>query len=76
METPLKTEADIDEEVDKLTKTIQTVAWQATPDRNDKGVKETCPVIVKQKIAEKRKARKRWQTTRSQHDKSILNKKN
>jgi hypothetical protein len=42
METPLKTEADIDEEVDRLTKTIQTAAWQATPDRNQRIMPSYC----------------------------------
>ncbi|PNF19341.1 putative RNA-directed DNA polymerase from transposon X-element [Cryptotermes secundus] len=75
LETPLKTEADIDDEVERLTKAIQLAAWQATPDRNDKGIKKNSPIIVKQKIAEKRRARKRWQTTRTESDKSIYNKK-
>ena len=75
LETPLKTETDIDSEVERLTKIIQTAAWQATPDRNENCLKETCPIIVKQQIAEKRKARKRWQHTRSDSDRKIFNKK-
>jgi hypothetical protein len=56
LETPLKTNADIDVDVERLTKIILTAAWQATPDRNETSLKETCPVIVKQQIAEKKKS--------------------
>jgi hypothetical protein len=55
LETPLKTKADINADVERLTKIIQTAAWHATPDRNETSLKETCPVIVKQQIAEKEK---------------------
>jgi hypothetical protein len=40
-----------------MTKAIQQAAWQAAPNRNDQHSKEECPIIVKQKIAEKIKAR-------------------
>jgi hypothetical protein len=36
--------------------------------------KEEYPIIVKQKIAEEIKARKRWQLTRAPHDKQRYNK--
>jgi len=34
LEIPLKTEIDIEEAVENITKAIQKAAWQATPDRN------------------------------------------
>ena len=74
IDIPLKTAMDIETAVENLTKAIQTAAWQATPDQQHTHYKEECPVIVKQKIAEKRKARKRWQLTRAQPDKQNLNK--
>ena len=69
LEIPLKTETDIEETVENITKAIQKAAWQTTPDRNEQNSKEECPIIVKQKIAEKRKDRKRWQLTKAPQDK-------
>jgi hypothetical protein len=69
LKEPLKTEIDIEEAVENITKAIQNAAWQATPDRNEQYSTEECPIIVTQKIAEKRKARNRWQITRAPQDK-------
>jgi hypothetical protein len=44
---------------ENITKAIHNAAWKATPDGNKQNSMEECPVIVKQKIAGKRKARKR-----------------
>jgi phosphoglycolate phosphatase-like HAD superfamily hydrolase len=71
---PLKTEINIAEAVVNITKLIQNAAWQATPDSNDQTPAEECPLIIKQKLAEKRKARKRWQLTRAPKDKQRYNK--
>jgi len=35
LEIPLKTEIDIEEAVENITKAIQKAAWQETPDRNE-----------------------------------------
>jgi len=51
----LKTEIDIEEAVGNITKAIQKAAWQATPDRNEQNSKEERPIIVKQKIAGKKR---------------------
>jgi hypothetical protein len=59
LKIPIKTEIDIEEAVENITKAIKKAAWQATPDKNEQNSKEERPKIVKQKIAEKRKARKR-----------------
>jgi len=69
LEMPLKTEMDIEEAVENITKGIKKAAWKATPDRNEQNSKEERPIIVKQKIAEERKARKRWRLTRAPQDK-------
>jgi ribulose 1,5-bisphosphate carboxylase large subunit-like protein len=49
LEIPIKTEIDIEEAVENITKTIQKAAWQATPDRKEQNSKEERPIIVKQK---------------------------
>ena len=74
LEIPLQTEADIEEAVASLTATIQQAAWQATPHLQEQRTHESCPTLVKQKIAEKRKARKIWQLTRAPSDKRKYNK--
>jgi hypothetical protein len=56
---PLKTEIDTEETVENITKAIQKAAWQATPDSNDQTYTEESPILIKQKLAEKRKARKK-----------------
>jgi hypothetical protein len=71
---PLKTAMDIETAVEHLTKAIQTAAWEATPTQQHVPDKAGCPIIVKQMIAEKRKARKRWQSSRGQQDKQKFNK--
>ena len=72
--TPLKTEIDIEEAVENITKAIQNAAWQATPDSNDQTHREESPITIKQKLAYKRKARKRWQLIRAPQDKQCYNK--
>jgi uncharacterized protein (DUF3084 family) len=73
LEISLKTETDI-EAVENITKAIQKSAWQITPDRNEQNSKEECPITVKQKTAEKRKAPKRYQLTKAPQDKQRYNK--
>lgn len=70
----LKTETQIEHAVENLTKSIQTAAWLATPDRNATYINESCPVVVKEKIALKRKLRKQWRISRTAADKQKLNK--
>jgi hypothetical protein len=55
LEIPLKTEIDIEEAVENITIAIQHAEWQATPNRNEQDFKEECPIVVKQKVAEKKK---------------------
>ena len=66
---PLKTEIDIEEAVENITKAIPNAVWQATPDSNDQSYAEEPPIIIKWKLAEKRNGRKRWQLTRAPQDK-------
>ena len=74
LEIPLHSEADIEEAVASLTTAIQQAAWQATPHLQEKHAHEICPTLVKQKLAEKGKARKTWQLTRAPSDKQKYNK--
>ena len=55
----LKTEIDIEEAFENITEAIQNAAWQAIPDSNDQTYTEESPITIQQKLADKRKARKR-----------------
>ena len=71
---PLKTEIDIEEADEAVTKSIQNAAWQATPDSSDQTYTAELPTTIKQKLAEKRRARNRWQLTRAPQDKNTTTK--
>lgn len=70
---PLKSDDDISECVEHLIKVIQNASWNSTPQQSFNCTIKSSAEIRK-KIAEKRKSRKRWQTTKSPADKAILNK--
>nr|XP_012139058.1 PREDICTED: RNA-directed DNA polymerase from mobile element jockey-like [Megachile rotundata] len=67
-------EEDIDKAVQSLTKIIQTAAYQFTPQiKTDKNT-INYPLFIREKIAEKRNIRKRWQNYSHLDDKKKLNK--
>lgn len=70
---PLRTEEDLEKEVEKFNKDIQTTAWECTPviKRHLKGC--NYPQVIRELVAEKRKARRKWFQSRAPHDKTILN---
>ena len=70
---PLKTYENISDAVEHLVNTIQQSAWNSTPQYSYANIPK-CSIEIRNKISEKRKARKRWQTTKSPGDKTILNK--
>jgi hypothetical protein len=73
LKIPLKTEDDLEDAVHNFTTVLQQAAWQATPPIRKQHSQRECPDIVKQKLREKRAARKRWHHTRAQRDKQIYN---
>ena len=70
---PLRTEENINQGIDILNKIIQEAAKEATPIIKKYKLIENCPLIVKQKIAEKRKIRRSWQNCRSPNEKTKYN---
>lgn len=70
---PLKTEENLDVATRHLSEAIQRAAWKATPEARTPIVMDNCPISVQEKIAEKRKLRKRWHITRATSDKQRLN---
>ena len=73
---PLKTNRDIEEAVNKFTTVIQNAAWEATPKL---GIHASSlhtvnyPIHVKRLIAQKRRLRRIWYTTRNPVDKTNFN---
>lgn len=75
LKIPLKNEIDIDDATERLTQLIQDAAWEATPENTVGPSTNRYPDEIKQKIAEKRRARRRWQLSRNPWDKRSLNRK-
>lgn len=70
----LKTPQEIDLAVSQFIMAIQKAAWAATPSKENTKNVNNIPITVKEKIAEKRQLRKRWQNSRCVSDKTKLNK--
>lgn len=70
----LKSEEEINEAVENLTKAIQQAAWESTPELNMTTNTKDCSSKVKEALHEKRKLRKTWMTTKAPQDKARFNK--
>lgn len=70
---PLKTPSEINDAVQQLTVVIQEAAWSSTSTRISNEKYEEIPIIVRDKIAAKRKLRKIWQRSQAPGDKNKLN---
>lgn len=73
LDVPLKSEEDIDNAVDKLTRKIQEATWQSTPNTTSRTKTHDLPMAIKIAITEKRRLRRVWQYSRHPHDKGLLN---
>lgn len=73
LSVPLRTTEQLDEETENFMKIIQKAAWKNTPFITGKTRENNYPKEIRELIAEKRKARKRWQHTRAPTDKTSLN---
>lgn len=73
LSVPLKTKDQLDDEVEKLVVDLQQSAWNNTPTLKPKTPGLNYIKEVRDLVHEKRKARKKWQHTRSPDDKRVLN---
>jgi hypothetical protein len=73
LKIPLKTEAELEDAAHNFTTVLQQAAWQATSPIRKQHPQRECPEMVKQKLGEKRAARKRWQNIRAPQDKQTYN---
>lgn len=72
LDISLKTENEIENAIEHFNETIQFAAWNSTPKNSYNNVAKLS-AEVRNKLSEKRKARKTWQTTRLPADKTKLN---
>lgn len=72
----MKTEEDIDNATEYITKSIQTAAWLSTPPPrmvSKISVNQNVPHVIKEKILEKRRLRRVWHCSRHPADKRDFN---
>ena len=70
---PLRDEEQLDGEVEKFLVDIQQSAWENNPEIKRRTNGNNYPKGIRDLIAEKRKAGRRWQQTRDRQDKTELN---
>lgn len=70
---PLRNKEQLDREAEKLVVDIQQAAWKSTPEFKMKTIGNNYPKEIKELVAAKRRARKKWQQTRAPIDKNRLN---
>jgi hypothetical protein len=73
LNVPLKTEEDIEAAVKSFNDTVQWAGWNATPEHTDALKIYDFPIILKQKIEEKRRLRRDWHRLRTPESKRLLN---
>lgn len=73
LKVPLKTNEQLDVELEQFLKHIQQAAWNNTPDINKPTKGKVYPLGIKQLLSEKRRQRRVWQQSRSPEDKRKLN---
>jgi hypothetical protein len=69
----LKTEEDIEAAVKFFNDTIHWAGWNTTPEHTDTLKTYDCPILIKQKIQEKRRLRRGWHRLRTPASKRLLN---
>jgi hypothetical protein len=71
----IKTPEDLDAATNSFTETVIQAASEATPIKNIVTNREVLyPLEIREMVKRRRKARKRWQSTRNPVDKSVFNK--
>lgn len=73
LKVALKTENDIDEATFYITNLIQVAAWRATPSLGTIIPKNNIPLEIRNKLQEKRKARRQLHASRSNADRTEYN---
>ncbi|GBP94555.1 Probable RNA-directed DNA polymerase from transposon X-element [Eumeta japonica] len=69
----LKTNEEVDNASLYITNLIQVAAWTSTPELKASSYSAPTPLVVKKKVAEKRRLRRVWQLSHRASDKTKLN---
>jgi hypothetical protein len=69
----LKAEVDIEAAVKFFNDAVQWASWNATPEHTDTLKTYDCPILIKQKIEEKRRHRRGCHLLRTPESKRLLN---
>jgi hypothetical protein len=68
----LKTKEDIEAAVEFFNDTVQWAVWNAAPEHTDTLKTYNCPILIKQKIEEKRRLCRCWHRLRTPESKRLL----
>lgn len=74
LQAPLKTPAQLEDELDKLISDIQNAGWDNTPRNSVTPQGFSYPLEIRRVVQEKRKARRKWMQTRMPEHKTTFNK--
>ena len=74
LQVSLKTAEQLDKEAEQFVTDLQQAAWNNTPMLKSKIPGLNYLREIREMVTDKRKARRRWQQTRSPEDKRLLNK--
>lgn len=70
----IKSNFELEEELENLTQNIQQAAWKSTPEQKSRGKEGILyPLEVRELVKEKRRARKLWHNSRAPGDKATYN---
>jgi hypothetical protein len=69
----LKTEEDIEAAVKFFKATLQWAGWNATPEHTNTLKAYDCPILIKERIEEKRRLCRGWHQLRTPKSKRLLN---
>jgi hypothetical protein len=76
LHVPLKTDSQIEDAVKYFNDIIQWAGWNATPETTYTPSSYTCPILIKQKLAEKGKLQREWQTYPDTNEQTITQQSN
>jgi hypothetical protein len=73
LNVPLKTDSDIEAAINNLKDIIQWAGWTTTPEQTEARQTYDCPILIKQKLLNKRTLRRNWHKFHTPESKWLLN---
>jgi hypothetical protein len=69
----LKIDSDIEAAINNFNDIIQWAGWTTTPEQTEARQTYDCPILIKQKLLNKRRLRRNWHRFRTTESKRLLN---